>query len=146
MRKTDLAWAAGIIDGEGALMMTRARPGVNRRKTMGYQIRVSVRMTHLPTIERLGSILGGIVKQAGKVKCPSKHRQAYEWIIFDADTECVLPKLLPYLTTKVEQAKLLLEFRNVCFPPVSGTVPPKLEAKRTEYFNRLAVLNKRGPQ
>lgn len=86
------------------------------------------------------------MKPAGKVKDPAKHRQTYEWIIFDADTERVLPKLLPYLTTKAEQAKLLLAFRSTCFPPVSGTTPPKLEAKRTRYFDRLAALNKKGPQ
>lgn len=147
--ETDYAWAAGIIDGEGAILMTRNAPGTNRRKTLSFQVRISVRMTHNETIRRLGRIFGGTIKGA-KARDPKRHRPTLDWYVGDLLTVDVLTKVLPYLTTKREQADLVLEFRQRCFPKLPGgrgaTCPDDLVKLRRKYFERLRELNRKGPQ
>lgn len=146
-RDLDVAWAAGVVDGEGAVTMLRAKPGVNRRKTLSFQIRVSVRMTHEPTLERLHRILGGVFKRGTAPRDPARHKQSYEWYVGDRLAELVLEELLGHLTTKHEQAALVLEFRRKCYPKHFGRneVPKALVEKRLHYFERLTVLNRKGP-
>lgn len=145
--ETDYAWAAGIIDGEGYIGMTRNKAGTNRRTTESFQIRISVRMTHEETIRRLQGIFGGTVKLAKSCN-PSRHRSTFEWYVGDMLTVEVLRVTVKYMTTKKDQANLALEFRNNCFrlhPTGRGACcAPEVVALRANYFNRLRDLNKRG--
>lgn len=147
MLDTDLAWAAGIIDGEGYIGMTKANPGVNRRKTLGFQIRISVRMTHKQTIEKLHTLFGGTFKQH-KPKDSTKHRICYEWFIGDLGTIEVIRQIYKYLVTKKGQADLILRYRKDCCGEYKGgrgvSIPDDLAKLRLQYFTELAELNKRG--
>ncbi len=149
MRKTDLAWAAGIVDGEGYIGMAKNNPGTNRRKTLSFQVRISVRMTHKPTIEKLHNLFGGTFKSTSNTN-PTKHKPTYEWYVGDVKTVEVLSYLLPYLVTKQEQAKLILDFRKSCFnwkqDGVIKICPNNLCELRLSYFDKLHALNRKGPQ
>lgn len=146
--KLDYAWAAGIVDGEGAISMTRARVGVNRRTTPSFQVRISVRMTHEPTIRRLHAIFGGTVTVA-KARDTERHKPAFGWYAGDLLTVEALKKIRPYMTTKKKQAELVLEYRERCCPPrrLGRGMPCKasLVQMRQRYFDRLSVLNRKGP-
>ena len=145
---TDLAWAAGIIDGEGAISMTKAKPGTNRRKTLSFQVRITVQMTHKPTIQKLHKLFGGSFTFA-KARDPVKHRPTYRWYVGDLMTVDILSLTLPYLVTKKEQALVVLEFRKKCFqkkPTGKGaTCDKKTVRMRHRYFTRLEKLNRKGP-
>lgn len=55
MKKTDLAWAAGLIDGEGCICIVKEnRPG---NLSTQYRLRLSVGMTDKKTIKKLHSLL-----------------------------------------------------------------------------------------
>ncbi len=145
MRVADLAWAAGIVDGEGYLGMTRAKVSVvSRRKTESFQIRISVRMTHKETIRKLFCLFGGTFKLA-RSRNPSRHNDNYEWYTGDLLTESVLRQLRPFLITKRKQAILLLAYRAKCSQP-RGAVSCSsiLVRRRARYFEKLKQLNKRG--
>lgn len=73
--ETEHAWAAGIVDGEGCISITMQKPGVNRRKTPGFQVRISVRMTCERTIKRLYDLYGGTFKLSLS-RNPEKHHVA----------------------------------------------------------------------
>lgn len=148
MKDTDLAWAAGIIDGEGHIGMTLSKVGVNRRRTPSVQVRISVRMTCERTIRKLYELFGGTFKLS-LPKNPERHKLVYEWFIGDLDTFDVLCDLLPYLVTKQDQAQLVIEYRNECCP--SGhrgrgyLCSVGLVKRRLEFFHTMAELNRRGP-
>src|SRR6266567_5810924 len=134
---TDYAWAAGIIDGEGAICMTRCLPGINRRKTLSFQVRISVRMTHPPTIKRLHRLFGGTFK-ISKSRYPLRHKAAYEWYAGDLLTVTVINLVLPYLLTKLAQAKLVLRYRRECAnPDIRLRCSAALTTKRRRYFEKL---------
>lgn len=150
MRETDLAWAAGIIDGEGAVSMSRARAGVNRRVTESFQVRVNVKMTHEPTIRRLYEIFGGVFKPGGKVRNPEKHKATYEWYVGDLKAAEALRRIVPYTVTKRDQVLLVLEYRERCCSVRhlgrGATCSSELVELRRAYFGRLRELNRKGPR
>lgn len=149
LEETDHAWAAGIIDGEGYIGMTMQKPGTNRRMSTGFQVKISVRMTCERTIRRLFDLYGGTFKLC-LPKNPQKHRTCYEWYVGDLKTFEVLCKLVPYLVTKQDQAQLVIEYRNNCYPePERGrfrgrSCTQELVQMRFSYYEALRELNKRG--
>jgi hypothetical protein len=144
--RTDYAWAAGIIDGEGTIAMTRQRPGVNKRTTLGFQVRITVVMTHRSTIRRLRRLFGGLVAPAAKPRS-SKHKPAYRWYAGDVLAEAVLKKITRYMITKRFQAALVLKYRRRCCATHSyRSCPADLIQLRLRYFIRLRALNRKGPR
>ena len=88
---TDLAWAAGIIDGEGCILAYETKAGC--------ALRLTVRMVHKPTVIRLCTLFGGKVK-----RCPTKHRMAWEWMRAGQQAAYILKQLQPYMVTKAEES------------------------------------------
>mgnify|MGYP001569968818 CR=1 FL=1 len=144
--KTDLAWAAGILDGEGYIGMTRIKAGIQRRINPSFQTRISVRMVDYSAVKKLYNMFGGTFKN---VKPPNsqKHRASFEWFASDLVSDKVLRKVMPYLVTKKSQASLVVGYRENCVTPLTGHVTPKyLVDLRQSYFDNLKMLNKRGFQ
>jgi len=102
MHATDLAWAAGVIDGEGCITIQREQ----RRGSYQYDPALIVEMVHRPTIERLRAIFNaGTVRPAVR-----RHRQAWRFVLRHRRGDTWLLKLLPYLCAKHAEAMLLVMF------------------------------------
>lgn len=94
---TDLAYIAGIIDGEGSIM----------RNPQGLWI-VRVNMTDRPLIEWLYSF-GGKFAFRGVPKAHPNHKPQYEWMVArQLDVVTLLEAILPYMRVKSERAKQAL--------------------------------------
>lgn len=99
MKDIDLAWAAGIIDGEGCIYISKA-----------YQLYIRVTMTDYPTIARLHTLFSvGTFSRATR-KCMGDCRPAYSWVCAAKATQFVLLLVRPYLFTKLDQAEIALEY------------------------------------
>jgi hypothetical protein len=132
--KTKFVYLAGIIDGEGSLIISRS----NRGSYMNYYGRIHVKNTDYRLIEWLLAKFGGNVHEHIPSD-PIKHAKAYSWYFSgDAhDKEVLLLGLMPYLIVKKEQAKILIEFFRM-----TGEVNP---AKREVLYQKNSTLNRRGP-
>jgi hypothetical protein len=132
--KTKYAYLAGIIDGEGCLLISRS----NRGSYMNYYGRIHVKNTDYRLIKWLLDHFGGNVHQSVPEDLV-KHAVAYSWYFSgDAhDKEVLLLALMPYLIVKKEQAKTLVEFFRM-----SGEKNP---AKREKFYQANKILNHRGP-
>ena len=83
----EIAWAAGIFEGEGSINIVPNRPSCAS---------LQVSMTDLDILERLQDIFGGNIYT--KVKQKSQHKQGWTWqIARKADIYATLEKLLPWL-------------------------------------------------
>ena len=108
MIETDLAWAAGIFDGEGCLRIYRSRHGNSRRWSYGADLRV--RMTGAVVIHRLREIFGvGAIRSIDRTQ---NHLLIWEWRVGARDVLKVLPFVRPYLVLKAREADLLIEMAN----------------------------------
>lgn len=110
-----LAWLAGIVDGEGSIMVIRATFKGRHR----YHHRMSIANTGLPIIDKARSILDeheikyGLYTQ-DRGKDGLRRRKTYLIHIMRADSiRKILPLLMPFLTEKLERAQKLNEAMKV---------------------------------
>lgn len=132
--KAKFIYVAGIIDGEGCLIISRS----NRGNYMNYYGRIHVKNTDTNLMDWLVEKFGGNIH----VNNPAdsvRHSVAYSWYFSgDArDKEKFLLAIMPYLIVKKRQAKVLLEFFRM-----TGEKNP---AKRESLYQQNIALNRRGP-
>src|SRR5487761_24786 len=135
MKQTDLAWAAGILDGEGTVLIDQQKP-MYRNKSVGYHLRVTVGMIHRPSIEKFASFWKlHVAFHRAKKRC---HNHTWRATCADVKAMNVLKDLKPYLVTKLDRATLGLKFRKETSQPVGSTGVIKRKAKlRLKYYKQM---------
>ena len=103
MRKTDLAYAAGIIDGEGSI-------GIYRQPT--YLTWITVRNTNEWICQWLRFAFGGYVYTHTYKPPHLKWKDSWQWRITGSDAADFLRLILPYLRLKKPQAELAIAFQS----------------------------------
>ena len=108
MRKTDLAYAAGIMDGEGSIGIycNSSNP-----KSPSHRMRVRVTNTDRWLVNWLKASFGGTVG-INKVRPGHNWKQMWYWTVSCHKAVGVLKDLLPYLHMKRPQAELAIEFQK----------------------------------
>lgn len=139
--RPDSYWA-GIIDGEGTIVIARNRQKNGKLK---HKLRVTVGMTHEETIKSLHLAFGGNISL--------RHRQKEHWKDVWVYETCsqgalnLIRHVSPWLITKAPQALLATEFYEKTFVVKEarfGPVSSDLLKMREEYAARMAALNLRG--
>jgi hypothetical protein len=98
----DLAWAAGFFDGEGCVILRKAKNT--------YVVRISVSQVNPAPILKLKHLFGGhISKQKPK---NSNWKDQWKWEQDAKTASETLQTLLPYLVVKKDVAELALEFQQ----------------------------------
>lgn len=126
MKDTELAWAAGIVDGEGCIYIARTLD--KKRGYESYQLYLRVVMAHAETIARLHSLFGVGTLHTERRPNP-KHSIIYGWNCGSQSAKIVSPLVRPFLFTKAEQADIALTFSAL--PRASVKVPDdRIERQR----------------
>lgn len=102
MSDLDLAYAAGIIDGEGCIYV--------HKSAIRMTPKLEIKMGEYPCVEFFQSVFGGTVSKL-KVR-KNGYRVLYRWVAQGENALCILESLLPYLKGKKEQALELLTWPN----------------------------------
>ena len=118
MRPTDLAYAAGFLDGEGCFRFSNGTAHVR------------IENTYPKTLEWFAELFGGNVR--ARKRTSTKWRQAYIWEVFGSNACRLIALVYPYLQEKQEQAIILLEVYR--YPPRS--------AMREALMNELCALKR----
>jgi hypothetical protein len=111
-RELDLAWAAGIIDGEGYVGVTTPRQYFYARRAemiyMKSYVVLKVNMTHRGTIDRLRILFGrGSVWEQKPRKVGNKKQ--WEYRAANNIAIAVLREIQPYAVTKKERIDHILQ-------------------------------------
>lgn len=109
MKKTDLAYMAGVFDGEGCICIAKAKAREGRYHP-SYHLECSVQMAneYLPTLYRF-SFGGSIYLYQHK---NPRHQPTWEWHISARKANDFLKAILPYLTIKKGEAELAIKFQS----------------------------------
>ncbi len=143
---TDLAWAAGFLDGDGCFTLNKhSSRGTHPTSRSLHVGAVQVGTAPLEVLEQM---LGGKVTRLGITKGGN---EIHQWRLSSADNvKRVVPMLLPYLRFKRREAEIVLEFAQTMRP--RGRVPNGVEAhprhvvaKRELLISELAMIRGRGP-
>jgi len=137
----ELAYMAGIIDGEGTIYLQRQI----RNSYLSWYPRLQVCNTNAPVMKWIHSRFGGHLYGKDRSKHNKNWKYQYQWYTNRKIMDNLLPKILPYLIIKKEHAQLILEFRKT-FKKHYGTrgVPPEIAIIREKIFHKLKLINKRG--
>lgn len=153
MKETDLAWAAGIIDGEGSVFIQRtnyinkiypkAKKKVRREKSPSYTLRLSVRMTDKSTIEKLAKIFDGRCLEIKRRTV--KGKIVYGWAACGYRALEILELLSPYCVTKKEQIKTAYKFMKIPrFQSGRGKgsiLPERIVNRRNDCYLKMKEFN-----
>jgi hypothetical protein len=111
---TDLAYAAGIIDGEGCL-------GIYPRKNRNcYATVIKVEMCETACLDFLQELFGGYRNAARRPGFPT-HRICHQWACQSKLAADCATLVLPYLRIKREQAQNIIELQSISAKMRAGT-------------------------
>ena len=105
--KTQYAWAAGMFDGEGCVVIRKPSASVR-----AFVVQLSVEGIHRPGIEHFARIAGVGTVHPDRYST-KKGRQKWVWQAAARKAEKVLRAMLPYLIIKRKEVELALEFLSL---------------------------------
>ena len=108
MKDTDLAWAAGFLDGEGCFHIAERKS----RQYVYVQGVIKANQVEPEPIQKLHNMFGGQYSERNIKTVTGK--TVYEWTCNSFENQiAVVPLLLPYFLVKQHQAKLVLELAHI---------------------------------
>lgn len=139
-----IAYAAGIFDGEGSLVL--ASQTTNGRTRYWPMMAVQMAKPHALNVlwATLGGRLGPVVRQTRKPGYAAMLR----WELSGATARCPLAAMLPFLHVKKDQATLILEMLGREWPASTNgrgiCWTPEVSAEWQTAKDRIQALNQRG--
>jgi len=138
LKPTDLAYIAGIIDGEGCITINVTKNDSFRSRSIQHILKVIVRMVEEEAIIFLRNKFGGSIS----IQKPSKGRIrfVYQWTLCGKYASSFLAKILPYLKVKANQAKVGINFQ-AGFPKQRHPLSQEEFTRRNFLYNQMRELN-----
>jgi hypothetical protein len=142
--ETENAYLAGIIDGEGSIIVRPKKE--HKGGTITYELIVTVTNTNMALLEWIAERYGDYIYRTGFGSARPNCKQAYHWRVSGPKCGPILEAVFPFLIIKREQAELGLAFiktipdRN----PGRRGYPDHIVAVRKACADRCKVLNQRG--
>lgn len=107
MKRVDLAYIAGIIDGEGCICPVSRTSHLGRR----YNIELTVEMTDRTAIDFIQAIVGGNIYH--KLPEDENHKESWRWIAKGEKAKAILKVIKPFLLVKRGHAELALRLLTI---------------------------------
>lgn len=138
--ETELAYLAGIIDGEGCVYIYKRK---TRKNHTDFFPRLQLITTSKSLHEWIHKVFGGMIFNR-KVSNP-KWKPRFEWYTTRGLMDDILEKILPYMVIKKSHIQIMIEFRKT-FKTYYGQkgVPQDVVKLREDLCSQLKLLNKRG--
>ena len=146
-RQEWLGWAAGFIDGEGSILLSR------RSDRGGKECRVVVNAvnTDIRALHRLKEMFGGSIHalhSAESIKANARNwKPSWMWTVGNQMAEDMINALLPHLLLKRDRADLALASRKLVHRKHKGMTQAMSPENRDGIYTKVAelrLLNKRG--
>lgn len=105
----DLAYFAGLFDGEGSVILCKQPRPTPKRQT--YFLSASLANTHLPTLQWVRELWGiGTIRPMKRYKESWKPR--WQWVATSNQALYVLRLILPFLKIKKQEAEIGIAFQE----------------------------------
>lgn len=135
MTLTDLAYLAGLIDGEGTISCSVLE---NKKGFLALHKQLSIFNTNIVLISWITSRFGG--KVHSRIRS-SKWKEEHQVKWSATEAAVILEAVLPFLVIKKEQAELFIALHKT----KANTVSQETHEYRQRLCDRIQELNKRGP-
>ena len=137
----DLIWAAGFVDGEGCIHLSKTwQP---ERKHPTYRPRFDIAQNNREVLVELRDIIGEPAGLYANKRLLSHNRQTYT-LVYDGNHALrAIAKLRPYLRRKRVEADVLLSYPQRCrmgVHPGPDGYPPEVWVERERIYRKLRKL------
>ena len=140
-RREKLIYLAGIIDGEGSIIIWS---NVGPNKTRGkYNLKVYVSSTDKILIDWIQENFGGHTYTNNAPSRKQHWKTSYLWVIDRPKTLEFLKEIHPFLIIKKERCEIAIKFRET-FENRKRPVPQDIIDMRIFYVKQMHDLNSRG--
>lgn len=163
MKEVELAYIAGIVDGEGCIGIHRQRMYsqrlIHKSKLRAWQSEhhkgddvctyrssIAVSNTNRSVLEYIKSLMGGTIHPI--IHNHPKWRDSWEWRVSTKQAYGVAKRLLPYLQIKRKQAELLIiyqDYKDTIIHMGRHYTLGEWDALR-QYHNQMCTLNGHPPK
>ena len=109
MKVEELAYMAGLFDGEGCIHIARIH---TQKRNLTFQLVCKVSMYSLPTLEIFKVSFGGSIRRESSDEKHNKYGLLHSWAIWGKNSTSFLGQLMPYLRIKKAEANLAIEFQS----------------------------------
>lgn len=138
-----IAYLAGLIDGEGCLYIGHVKQG---KYGNGLQWHSMLKITSCDEelIIWLENIFGG--SKDSRYRWTSKKkftRPVYNWQATGPMLDYILPLVKPYLIIKKKQCDVMISYRLTCKNIGSKRLPPEITDRRLQLLSDMRNLNSR---
>jgi len=138
---TDLAYCAGLFDGDGWVGISRQK--MPERKNPTYRLTLSLVQNDYPTISHFREVMG-VQHCLVEVRRSKAHNKQIYDLRYDArHALTVLHLMLPHLVRKKIEAEVAFDFWNVCsmgvLPGPKG-LPKQVWKDRAAFFTKMRKL------
>lgn len=110
MKRTDLAYAGGILDGEGSINLVHSSPR-NRHLTGEMYAQVGLTNTDERLIRWFQVEFGGSIAVERPGRNPLSKKTLWRWVLSRRQASEFLKLIVPYLWLKRPQAELAIRFQ-----------------------------------
>lgn len=108
MDKYEVAWLAGLFDGEGCISWPR--------RELLHSVRLDIPQTNLELLEKVQAVTG-TGKITARKRAKAQHSQAWTWSCYGQNARSVLRQILPWLIVKRAAAEVALGLTDATEPP-----------------------------
>lgn len=139
----DLAWIAGLFDGEGSVTISYAKH-TGKRQDKGFFLVATVSQNRRDVLELLKCRFGGHISP----KNPPTHKRCSHWIVTSKAAETFLRYIQPYVKLKQLVVELALEYRSLVGRTRGNkgrkghSIPPEIKERMFLLRSKVMELNK----
>ncbi|MFY4731335.1 hypothetical protein [Nitrospira sp. BLG_2] len=129
----ELAYAAGLFDGEGCVAT------YTKKNRVQFSYAANIANTDYRVLAWLLDKFGGKVTKRGGVRASNqRHKECYVWYVMNGRAAAFMAAVRPYTVIKSEQIDLALELRTTCRFDLRGQViPPDVLERRRDIMQRI---------
>lgn len=107
MSPAEIAWFAGLLDGEGSIILAHR----NRDGSRAFRLQIS--NTVVPLLERIREYTGvGVIRETTRSVQNPKHARGYIWTVNTGEGLEILRQVRPWLIVKADRADAVLEGKS----------------------------------
>jgi len=140
-KKADMAYAAGIIDGEGCIQIMHS---LLNGHVQSWKVELDISMCSKKVLDKMVGLFGGQAKLYGIRD--NQHYRQWRWQLYSGKAVNALRKMYPYLIEKKAQAALAINFYNHqkrCKTSRSRPLSLSILAKREKMRSEMKELKTR---
>jgi len=145
MNKSEVAYIAGLFDGEGSICIVMSKPSAKRQTSSpSHSLQVGITNTNRDLIDWLHNNLGGYISDNSHSPSRKRESHCWAWRVMSNQSKDFLKLIYPFLKVKRRQAELAIQFQETKGVFTRYLRPTTEEiTKRQWYKEEITKLNSR---